>query len=182
MRTTGLLGIFQVPLKLVRLFAEGGQTVLPEEEKERHPGYAGQLGGETGRQFAGFIQLEGEKQTGLGLEFVWLFLQGPKDLWRIGDHSTTQCTTRPDPCSPPHPEVTTLADPEKNPEITAVDPYDPRRDRDPREPVDVPRREEPDDDPFEDPQEPPPVHDPGEVPEDEPVRRDPDPKEPARQV
>jgi hypothetical protein len=69
-----------------------------------------------------------------------------------------------------------------NPEISAVDPYDPRRDRDPREPVDVPKREEPGDDPVEDPLEQPPIHDPGEVPEDEPVRRDPDPREPARQV
>ena len=86
--------------------------------------------------------------------------------------------TRPDPCSPPYPEVTALP----NPEITAVDPLDPRRDRDPREPVDLPKREEPDDDPVEDPLEQPPVRDPGEVPEDEPVRRDPDPKEPARQV
>jgi len=68
------------------------------------------------------------------------------------------------------------------PTRSAVDPYDPRRDRDPREPVDVPRREEPDDDPVEDPLEQPPIHDPGEVPEDEPVRRDPDPREPARQV
>ena len=66
-----------------------------------------------------------------------------------------------------------------NPEITAVDPYDPRRDRDPREPVDVPKREEPEDDPVEDPLEQPPIHDPGEIPEDEPVRRDPDPREPA---
>jgi len=65
---------------------------------------------------------------------------------------------------------------------TAVDPYDPRRDRDPREPVDVPKREEPEDDPVEDPLEQPPIHDPGELPEDEPVRRDPDPREPARQV
>jgi hypothetical protein len=35
-----------------------------------------------------------------------------------------------------------------NPDIiTAVDPLDPRRDRDPREPTDDPKREEPEDGP-----------------------------------
>ena len=86
---------------------------------------------------------------------------------------------RPDPCSTLPAGGDTLPNPETR---TAVDPLDPRRDRDPREPVDLPKREEPDDDPVEDPLEQPPIHDPGEVPEDEPVRRDPDPREPARQV
>ena len=70
-----------------------------------------------------------------------------------------------------------------NPETrTAVDPLDPRRDRDPREPTDDPKREDPDNDPDEDPLEQPPVHDPEQMPEDEPARRDPDPREPAFQV
>jgi hypothetical protein len=41
-----------------------------------------------------------------------------------------------------------------NSEISAGDPLDPRRDRDPREPVDNPTREEPIDDPDESPLEP----------------------------
>jgi len=69
-----------------------------------------------------------------------------------------------------------------NHDITAVDPLDPRRDRDPREPVDNPNREEPIDDPDESPLEQPPIDDPREVPEDEPVRRDPDSREPTFQV
>jgi hypothetical protein len=69
-----------------------------------------------------------------------------------------------------------------NPDLTAVDPLDPRRDRDPREPVDEPKRDEPLNDPDESPLEQPPVGEPGEAPEGEPRRRDPDPGEPARQV
>jgi hypothetical protein len=65
---------------------------------------------------------------------------------------------------------------------SAVDPLDPRRDRDPREPTDDPKREEPENDPDEDPLEQPPVHDPGGIPEDEPARRDPDSREPAFHV
>jgi hypothetical protein len=65
----------------------------------------------------------------------------------------------------------------------AYDPLDPRRDRDPREPVDHPVVDEPVNDPGESPLEEPPVGDPPDAPaEDEPVRRDPDPKEPARRL
>jgi hypothetical protein len=61
------------------------------------------------------------------------------------------------------------------------DPLDPRRDRDPREPVDSPKRDEPWNDPDESPLDRPPVDDPDDSPgEGEPARRDPDPKEPAR--
>jgi hypothetical protein len=71
----------------------------------------------------------------------------------------------------------------RDPEITAAwDPHDPRRDRDPSEPVDSPARDEPLDDPDESPLEQPPVQDPSEAPEDEPVRRDPDSKELPMQV
>jgi hypothetical protein len=63
------------------------------------------------------------------------------------------------------------------------DPHDPRRDRDPREPVDHPKRDEPWNDPDESPLDEPPIEDPPDAPEeDEPIRRDPDPKEPPRRV
>ena len=92
MRTTGPLGIFQVPLKLLRLLTERGQTVLPEKEEERHPGHPGQLGGKTGRQLTRLIELQGEEQTGLGLELVGILLQGPQDFRGLRDgkgHSST---------------------------------------------------------------------------------------------
>jgi hypothetical protein len=63
------------------------------------------------------------------------------------------------------------------------DPHDPREDRDPGEPVDVPAWEEPVNDPDESPYEQPPEEDPDESPgQDEPERRDPDPREPGWQV
>jgi hypothetical protein len=67
--------------------------------------------------------------------------------------------------------------------VNASDPHDPRRDRDPREPVDHPPRDEPWNDPDESPLDQPPVEDPPDAPAvDEPARRDPDPKEPPRQA
>jgi hypothetical protein len=64
-----------------------------------------------------------------------------------------------------------------------MDPHDPRRDRDPAEPLDHPNQDEPWHDPDESPLDPPPVEDPPDAPgEDEPIRRDPDPKEPPRRV
>jgi len=86
---------------------------------------------------------------------------------------------RPDLCCNAGEEEPVL----RKPETTAAwDPHDPRRDRDPSEPVDSPPRNEPLDDPDESPLEQPPVQDPSEAPEDEPVRRDPDSKEPPMQV
>jgi hypothetical protein len=62
-----------------------------------------------------------------------------------------------------------------------TDPLDPRRDRDPQEPVDSPKRDEPWNDPDESPRDQPPIDDPDDSPgTGEPARRDPDPKEPAR--
>lgn len=68
--------------------------------------------------------------------------------------------------------------------MIASDPYDPRRDRDPREPVDdAPSRDEPWNDPADSPLDQPPEEDPDESPgQDEPAWRDPEPREPVRQV
>ena len=64
------------------------------------------------------------------------------------------------------------------------DPHDPRRDRDPREPLDgPPARHDPDDDPDAGLPPEPPVEDPIDAPGvGEPARRDPDPHEPPREV
>lgn len=63
------------------------------------------------------------------------------------------------------------------------DPYDPRRDRDPREPDDNPKRDEPWNDPEDSPFDQPPEEEPDESPgQEEPVRRDPDSREPKRWV
>jgi hypothetical protein len=64
------------------------------------------------------------------------------------------------------------------------DPHDPRRDRDPREPLDgPPARHEPDDDPDVGLPPEPPIEDPIDAPGvGEPARRDPDPHEPPREA
>src|SRR5215218_5869344 len=84
LRTTGLSGIRQISLELVRLFSKGRQPVLAEQEHEDHPRHSRQLGRETGAQLSGLVQLQGEKQASLRLELVGFFLQGPEDLGRIG--------------------------------------------------------------------------------------------------
>jgi hypothetical protein len=71
---------------------------------------------------------------------------------------------------------------ETDPTQGAWDPQDPRRDRDPGEPVDYPKRDEPMDDP-DNPIPDDPIDEPVDSPSvGEPPRRDPDPKEPERRL
>jgi hypothetical protein len=82
-RTTGRSGIFQVPIELVRLFAERRQAVLGEQEQEGCPRHAGQLGREPLGQLAGFIELQRQEETGLFFELIRLLLEGLEDLGRV---------------------------------------------------------------------------------------------------
>jgi hypothetical protein len=57
LRTTGPPGIFQVPLQLLGFLSKWGQAVLTQQEEEGLPWNSRQLGGETGAELPGFVEL-----------------------------------------------------------------------------------------------------------------------------
>jgi hypothetical protein len=88
--------------------------VLPQQKQERRTGHTSQPGRQSRAQPVGLLELQGEEQAGLGLEFAKLHPQGSKDLWRTRDldvhiavprKNIAWSSVRPDPCSSSHPEV-----------------------------------------------------------------------------
>jgi len=77
--------MFQVALELIGFFAKRGEAVLAQQEKEGYARNSRQLGGQTGGQLTGLVELQSQEKARFSLELLRVLLQGPEDFRRIGD-------------------------------------------------------------------------------------------------